>query len=422
MNYFSFFFLFLVLTLNIGLFNGCSGAASKRAEILSSLTSDLEIATPPPPATQEEAEKILDEEAVTEKPAKPDDPEEFNYFPYDLQMDTIAYMSCENPVFFTFKAGAYFDRSGLRLSEYFLQQLGSMSASALETLIKSSTKYHALPWLSYAHINNLTTTLPNSVIQISSLRLYRLVKDLVATGTTRIRPGSDSIEARMSYGPNIISSAVLGLNSGGWKLALTYKGGKENKTLHKTGGETGVDIYGRIYTLNLAEITSAPLLSRYALRSISEEKRPEAPPQKTWTCPESLRFEIRRHAENTFQPKRLYDSLPPDYRKKYPTLEKALNAEDPDERIPPPEELCPSASPTGTAATVARTVLRSSPAEWNINTSKKCISLKSPSNFCYTPLTTQDNPGHRLANSGAKCSRRGDEYCPHFLSICVRKN
>lgn len=404
----------MVLTLNIGLFNACSGAASRRAEILSSLTSDLEVASPPP-ATKEEAEEFLNEKAVTEKPAEPDDPEEFNYFPYDLQLDTMAYMSCENPTFFTFKAGAYFARSGLRLSEYFLQKKSSMSASALEALIKSSTKYQALPWLSYAHRNNLTTT--NSSIQIP-LRLYRLIGDLVATGTTRIRPGDGPIEAQISYASNIVSSIVVGLNSGGWKLALTYKGGKGNKTLHKTGGDIGVDIYGRIYTLELDEITSARLLSRYALSSISEEKRPEAPPQKTWTCPKSLRFEIRRHSENAFQPKRHYDSLPGNYRQKYPTLEAALNAKDPKERIAPPEELCPSASSTGTAVTVARQVLGS---QWNINTSKKCISLKSPSNFCYT-MTSQDNPAYRLANSGAECSANGGQYCPHFLSICVRKN
>ena len=99
MVHFHFFLLLMVLTLNIGLFNACSGAASKRAEILASLHSDLEVAPPPP--TKEEAEEFLNDNAETETPSEPDDPEEFNYFPYDLQLDTIAYMSCEKSQFFS---------------------------------------------------------------------------------------------------------------------------------------------------------------------------------------------------------------------------------------------------------------------------------------------------------------------------------
>ena len=416
MVHFHFFLLLMVLTLNIGLFNACSGAASKRAEILASLHSDLEVAPPLP--TQEEAEEFLNDNTKTETPSEPDDPEEFNYFPYDLQMDTIAYMSCENPSFFTFKAGAYFSRSGLRLSEYFLQQRSSMSASALETLIKSSTKYQALPWFSYAHKNTFANQSSNQhgIVQIP-LRLHRLVGDLIASGTTRIKPGDEPIEAQLSYGLHA-ASQVLGLNDLGWKLVLSYKGGTENKTLHKTGGDWGVDLYGRIYSLQLDKILTAPHLARYTLRSVSEEKRPEAPPQKDWVCPESLRFEIRRHPEIAFNAQRFYDRLPSNYKSKYPTLEQALNTEIPTERIPPSEEICPVVSSTGTAVTVARTVLGSN---WNINTRKKCISLKDPDNYCY--IIPHYQPP-RLANSGSdsNCVRTGENYCPHFLSICVRKN
>ena len=407
---------FLVLTLSIWLFNACSGAASKRAEILRSIGTGLEVA---PPIAEDEAEKIIEDSAEAETEAEPDDPAEFNFFPYDLQLDTIAYMSCENTSFFTFKAGAYFEKSGLRLSEYFLQRKSSMSQSELKELIESSTKSQAIPYFSIAHITNLTSvpTTQASIVQFP-VRLPRFITDLINTGNTRMRAISgESIEAEISYGLNALIYARE-LNKR-WRLVLSYKGGRENKTLHKTDGDWGVDIYGRVYKLSMDEIKSAHLLGRHVINSVSEEKRPQAPPQTEWACPGSLRFEIRRHSDNAYSAQKFYDIQDSKYKKDYPTLASALNADDSAHRISPDEPICVSSgSSSGAAYTVARTVLGS---DWNINTNNKCISLKSPSNYCYE-ITRQNKLDFRLAAADSNCEARGANYCPHFLSICVRKN
>ncbi len=410
-----FSFCFLVLTLSIWLFNACSGAASKRAEILRSIGTGLEVA---PPLPEEESEKIIEESAEAEDEAEPDDPTEFNYFPYDLQLDTIAYMGCENASFFSFKAGAYFERSGLRLSEYFLRKKSSMSQGALKELIESSTKHQAIPYLSIAHSVNLTSVprTQTSIVQFP-IRLPRYITDLINAGNTRMRNiGGDPIEAEISYGINSIVYARE-LNKK-WRLLLSYKGGKENKTLHKTDGDWGVDVYGRVYRLSMNEIKSAHLLGRHVINSVSEEKRPQAPPQPGWACPASLRFEIRRHPDNAFKAQKFYDIQTSNYKKLYPTLQSALNAEDSAHRIPPDEPICVSGSSGGSAYTVAGKVLGN---DWNINTSKKCISLKSPSNYCYE-ITRINKPRFRLAKADSNCEADGNNYCPQFLSICVRKN
>jgi hypothetical protein len=411
-----FLFCFLVLTLSIWLFNACSGAISKRAEILRSIGTGLDVA---PPVPEEESEQIIEENTeVEEEPEEPDDPKEFNYFPYDLQLDTIAYMGCENNNFFTFKAGSYFERSGLRLSEYFLRKKSSMSQGQLKELIESSTKHQAIPYLSIAYEPNLTSvpgTHP-SIVQFP-IRLSRYITDLINTGNSRLRNiGGDPIETEISYGLNAVIYARE-LNKK-WRLLLSYKGGRENKTLHKTGGDWGVDVYGRVYRVSMDEKINARLLSRYVISSVSEEKRPQAPPQPDWVCPQSLRFEIRRHPDIAYDAQTYYNQQHSSYKNKYPTLTEALNAEDPVNKIRPDESICVPGSSGGSAYTVARTVLGNG---WNINTSRKCISLKSASNYCYE-ITRLNKPDFRLANTNADCSAKANNYCPRFLSICVRKN
>ena len=406
----------LVLTLSFYLFNACSGAAFKRAEILRSISSNLETADSPPEVSDEEAEKILIEDTQEETESEPDDPEEFNYFPYDLQLDTIAYMSCENNNFFTFKAGAYFERSGLRLSEYFLRKTNSMSQGALRQLIESSTKYQAFPYFSFATSTNFTSTLTHAQFP---LRLHRFITDLINTGNTRLRVLSDenNMEARFSYGIHAATYAK-GLN-GNYRLLLSYKGGRENKTLHKEGGDWGVDVYGRVYEVQLNRKITSTNLSRYVLSSVSERKLPENLPQTQWICPSALQFEVRRNENNAFEAQKMYDVQNAQYKKKYPSLSAALNAEDANYRIPPDEPLCSSSSGGGTALAVARAVLGNN---WDINanSNRKCISPKDPTDLCYLGLP--DRSRNRLAAANQECDATVGRYCPHFLSICIRKN
>lgn len=413
MAYFAHFCLFLLLTFSIWIFNGCSGAASKRAAILGSTVSELEEAETLKEASDEELEEKIAEETITEEePEEKDDPKEFNYFPYDIQFDTIAYMSCENNNYFTFKAGSYFSRSGIRLSEYFLSRSSSMSPDKLKELIESSTKHRAVARLSLAHKVQVTSTLKTNNFLTN---LHRLIDDLVLTGNTRIREvGGDPIEGKIVDGQRAAVYALY-LQRGQVQLALTYVGGKNNQTLHKTDGDWGVDFYGRLYALDMDET----LESRYAIQSVSEEKRPDTPPQKNWTCPSSLKLEIRRHPKNAFTAQAWYDDQSDTYKRDYPTLSAAFQASDPQFRPPPDEVTCADSSSGGAALDVARAVLGD---EWNINISQKCIAPASSSILCYTRIPNRGDVYERLDSGNSDCKNTKTSYCPHFLSICVREN
>ena len=418
MNYLSIFFSVFVLALSVWFFNACSGAAGKRAAIIASMNSGLpqaeqtsseeEVKEKP---TDTEIEKTLEDQTKAEKKTKPDDPKEFNYFPYDLQLDTIAFMSCENNNYFTVKAGSFFSRSGVRLSEYFLKR---RSLGNLKDLIESSTKHQANARLSIAHKLDLTATLQGSTV-FFPVRLNRLIDDLISVGNNRINEVSGSfIEAKIAKGDH--APLYARAFNGNYRLLLTYVGGKQGGTLHKTGGEWGVDVYGRVYSIRTTEHRDA----RYILNSVSEEKLPEGSSQTGWVCPESLKLEIRRHVKNTFKSQEWYNAQTESYKKKYSTLQAALDASDPAHKAPANEASCADSSSGGAALKVAAAVLDE---QWNINIGDKCISPKSSSVFCYNKITNREYPFERVAVRDSNCSGSSRKaYCPHFLSICIRKN
>ena len=432
MSYFRLIFSCFVLTLGIWFFNACSGAAGKRAAILGSINSGLETAELEKPVeelTDGEVEQVLDEQTEAEAEPEPDDPEEFNYFPYDLQLDTIAFMSCENNNYFTVKAGSFFSRSGLRLSEYFLK---SQSSGNLKTLIESSTKYIASPHLSIAHKFDLISTLSGSTV-FFPVRLNRVVDELIVSGNSRVNEvGGEFIEAKIANGN--ASALFARAFNGDYRLFLSYIGGQHNSTLHQTGGEWGVDAYGRVYSIRMDEYRDA----RYTLNSVSEEKRPEASSQMDWVCPDSLRLEIRRHSRNTFKSQEWYNTQSAAYRETCPlnptqtwynTQSESYRARCPLNpplsnksccRAPPPDEVsCSDSNSGGVARQVAAAVLNN---EWDINIGSKCISPKSSSVFCYNKITSRGYPFERVAVGDPDCGTSRKAYCPHFLSICVRKN
>ncbi len=409
-NFFLLFPFFLLLSLIVFFFNTCSGAASRKAEILRSLNSNLETApAPKPPKSVEEAEEIINnDDNATEEEAEPPpkDPKAFTYFPYDLSLDTIALMTCENPALFTFKAGAYFERSGLRLSEYFLRK--KLDASDLKTLIESSTTSRAMPLFFLRHKINIFS---GGYSIAFNIRLWRHLDELITQGPSRLREiEGEPISAEIHLDPSKQASYIMLLNKS-MQLGIFYWG-HSNKIIHKTNGDKGVDFYGRMYKVAVQDRGN----NRYHLNSISEKKLPSAPAQKEWNCPEDLRFEIRRHPERAWSAQKRYEQnlQTAGYKDKYPTLESALNAEDSNHRVQPDEALCPTSNAKGAALTVAKKVLGDA---WHINIDRKCISLKTNSSVCY------NTPFLRLGRSSSCANtRNGFDYCPQYLSICVRKN
>ena len=412
MSYFFHFLSFLLLTSSIWIFNGCSGAASRRAALLGSTVSPLDEAEPLKELSDEELQEKLDGETEVEKePEEKDDPTEFNYFPYDIQFDTIAYMSCEGNNYFTLKAGSYFSRSGIRLSEYFLRKTSSMSPDRLKALIESSTKHRATARLTLSHKVPVTST-----IEVSNFltNLHRLIDDLILTGSTRIREvNGDPIEGQIVNGQKASSYAFY-LQRDRIRLALSYLGGKKNNTLHKTDGDWGVDFYGRMYKLDMNET----LESRYVLQAVSEEKRPESPPQKNWSCPDSLKLTIARHPRNAYTAQDWYDAQNEGYKETYPNLDAAFKSKNP-EHVPRQDEVtCEDSNSGGAALAAARAVLGSG---WNINIGEKCVSPTSSSILCYIKIPNRNNHAERI-DTGQNCENTHQSYCPHFVSICVREN
>ena len=406
--------LCLFVALSVFFFNACSGALSKRAAILSSISSNLPQAQAP--ISEGEADALA-QEATKPEEIQQDDPEEFNYFPYDLQLDTLAYMtSSGGPDGFSFKAGAYFERSGLRLSEYFLRKKSSLSSSTdLKELMESSTKYRAQAHFAMAGKINLSE--PVQPTAVFPLTLHHLTDELISAGTNRIRTvNDDPIEASLKFG--LSTSPIISLKGGKWLLALYYKGAKG--VLHKTGGRPGLDIYGRTYAIGVEEQLSNRNIVRHVLSSVLEKKLLSDETQAEWACPSSLRFEVRRHEKQAYNARRYYDARSAQYKDEN-TFEEALNLEG-NQRILQSEETCPSANESSNPAfIVARRVLGT---EWNINIAQNCINLKSPGSAFYTspePVVLQRDG--RLANKGdTNCEYSIKNYCPHYLSICVRKN
>ena len=402
---------------SIWLLNGCS-AARRNAALISSFGSQVPVSSTGSGGLTAEEEAALAEGTNSEAPPEEEEsPEDFTYFPYDLQMDTVAFMGCETASFFSFKMGAYFERSGLRLSEFFLQQVDQINADSLRELIESSTKHLALPYVGFALPTNLVSTLNNTQVH---LRLKSFIPDLIKTGTTRLRnlKGIDQIEAELRLGLNSIAY-VKEIQHRNYKMLLSYKNEK-NKTIHKTGGDWGVDLYGRTYHLEFSEILSAQNVSRYILDTVEEKKLPEEPDQPDWDCHESLRFEIRRHPKNAYDPQKFYDSQSAAFKAEY-TLNQALSSRDPRVHIPSGEEICPETAESNSAqGVIARKVLGK---YWNINTNRNCISPKSTTDHCYVKSNLTNPQLRKLADRGGEdCEGNTKKYCPHYFSICVRKN
>ena len=413
------------------LFSGCLG------KIVGNLPSNsgnpLPIAPPPVDRSEEEKQKEVEQNTETEKAPEPDDPKEFNYFPYDLQVDTISFLSCNTNQYWNIQAGAYFSRSGLRLSEYFLDKMSSMNADSMESLIKSSTKQRAIPYLTMRYKNNLLQYIKPIVAFNGGIVLPNLIPKLVQNNKTRLREyNGDPISANIvqsNYAHP--SSSLRPMLERQLVLALSYTDPKNKIMLHKTGGVNGKDIYGRTYTLGFTDLDMLPNDSadRYALTSVVEKKLPQGLAQTEWVCPASLRLQIRRHPTNTYKAREWYNERvrrDRAYKELYPNLERALNANDPNHRILPSEPTCEDSNSGGATLNVAKAVLEN---RWNINIERKCISPKNSQVPCYhtsPPLLNRLDDRVEL-RSNSDCSVRYDgnsikKQCPRFLSICVRKN
>lgn len=391
-------------------FINCTGVTSQRNAILSSLSdSNLQL-------NAEETDQVEEQPEL-------DQQDEFNYFPYDIQLDTIAYTTCDRPDEFTLKAGAYFSRSGARLSDYFLKEQERLNDSALKDLIKSSTKHVAKPRLVFARISKVLTQSYKDSNQLFDIQLEDYINELIDTGAERLqRLDGNVIEAIIKTNP--LNPAVIWSKNA--KLTLSYQN-REGKPIQRAPDEASRNFYGRIYDVDFRE----KLAGRHILRSVTERKRPVETTQPDWNCPEDLQFEIRKHYKRAYSANAFYELQSDDYKAKYPNLESALSASDELARIPDDELICPNSNDGGQRLNIVRQILGT---DWNINISQGCVSPSSSSVFCYKnehdegPRSISvisyrsDCTNDLYQNSRSHALNQKSKICPHLLSICIREN
>ena len=386
-------------------FINCTGVTSQRNAILSSL-SDSNLQLNSEETDQEEEQPELDQ------------PNEFNYFPYDIQLDTIAYTTCHNPDEFTLKTGSYFSRSGARLSDYFLKEKETRDNTSLKELIKSSTKHSAKPRLVFAKVSKVLTQSYRDSNKLFNIQLEDYIDELITTGAERLRRlDGNIIETIIKTNP--LNPAVVWSRNA--KLTLSYND-REGKPIQRAPDEASRNFYGRIYDLRFRE----KLKDRYILTQVRESKRPVETPQPEWSCPEDLQFEIRKHHQQAYKAQVFYNAQNADYKTRFRSVEAALAASDEALRIPDDEPICPNSNNGGQRLEIVRQVLGT---DWNINISQGCVSPVHSTVRCYSP---EHDPGPGMISVIAynrDCNniidsrnRRNSKVCPHQLSICIRNN
>ena len=397
------------LLISLCILKGCAGALSQKAAILNSV------------ATPVNTSEVPDQQ---DKQPPVDNPEEFNYFPYDIQLDAMAYTSCEHPHDFTLKTGAYFSRSGLRLSDYFLKEKEKLDNTGLKHLIKSSTKHIARPRLIFAVVSKVIGSSFKDTENHFNFLLHDYIDELVNTGAERLQTlDGNRIEA--IYKSNPLNPPLLWTQKS--DLVLSYKDGQD-QAIQRAPDEASRNFYGRIYKLNFRE----KLPKRYVLSDVTERKRPVETRQPEWKCPEDLQFEIRKSHQRAYKAQAFYDVQSTQYKARFPSLTAALQTQEIDQRtrtplsIPNDEPICINSNDGGSFLRITRRVLGTG---WNINISEGCVSPVDSSASCYKlehdsgpaviPVVSYDRGCNNIID---KQNRRNSKICPHQLSICIRNN
>ena len=388
-------------------------------------------------------------ETESENPAPPPPSGDIGFFPYDIKFDTIAYLPCESSGFRVLRTGAYFSRSGVRLSDYYLNKYNSKNIDQMSPILQKSHYFKTYP---IARIDERNTDLKDvmtslkSADKLSHFKLERYHRDIIRTGRKRLLTLNNSpLKEEFSFSSTFDSRALFSDSTDKWNLVLYYRT-QDNKVAWKPKDSTSnplLDFHGRVYSLgvdNLSHVHSE-LDARYALTSITETKPLDSSINNDWSCPESLRLEVRRHPDFAYKKHLAYQALKS---RGSQTIKKKNESQLISAGyLFSDENLCENSSQGGNKLSIARAVLGD---DWNINIGKKCISPKNSSKRCYPNLGTANEQVDRLMNtnhSSELCSPnkghsnnyQGNAFkdidpanqniirtfaCPYFLSICVR--
>ena len=252
---------------------------------------------PPPPVTGQEPKKEgpkADPFSVPRDPGAASYRDEF--YPFDLTLDTIAYMNCPlgypPTAFFSFKFGSYFQ--GLRLSESFLDSIAGGDPTvedvrrALKTspLVRTRARIHLSPKGDPRKAETFERENGYGSFSQSLFDHVEVISSLINRGWSRVLAGNKLIEANFpAKGENIHHiTTLLGKTH---VFTMTYSRGSNNKPIRKRAGV----YYGRTYDVFLRGGADH---NNY-MEHIDEVDLLTLRRAGRWHCPESLRFVIHRH-------------------------------------------------------------------------------------------------------------------------------
>lgn len=348
-------------------------------------------------------------------------------FAYDEKIDQIAYMSCSeldvgdtNTMYFTFKAGAYYSGSGLRLNDSFIYAARNLVTSdKIAALAQSPANGNVYLSMGVRSLGNLQSL--NSIIGrnehtasfLGALSATPIATPLVSNITNN--GGKNYVRTFSATTPelsDIIKLAGNGtvvqneqvaetirtlLNNQTDALTLTYN--KTNADVSIALGPTqnsAASVYGKGFKMNFIKgtgrvsaftdnyvgtINQAPvrIMTNVKEFSLLDPNLSEV----NWNCNTNWRFIIVKNPAADLGTKIVCDKV--------------------------------NQAPTNAAQTETLTTLRKMlPAtDWDIDLTNKCLIPKKTGFKCYTNGTAPVN------YDGGSCNREG-MTCPHYVSICKK--
>ena len=216
-------------------------------------------------------------------------------FPYFLNLDTVAFMNCPadkvstDPVFFTFKFGAY--ASGLRLTSEFAEKLEGLNAAEKEEALQNADFIDSQVQISLSGTGSPAQIAQfggsQNVVQTLRLNQKSVLKNLAERGVSYRLAHNATLEMNLPYPGNGLFNLIPLLDRQ-YTIYLTYNNGKNNYPL-SSGSRV---YYGKYFNFNFSSNVNY-------LEGIREYNLQDESPSGNWICPESLRFAIHRDSRGT---------------------------------------------------------------------------------------------------------------------------